>query len=132
MNRRQFVDLAAAGALALGLPGAKWSASPHTAVPAFARPCLLAILGEDRVLDIGRRYLEHFANPDIEARHRSVWARPYLEAPADPLQTGPGTDERLRQLVRDDFSAGRTVLIDGWVLSVTEARQCALFSILQP
>jgi hypothetical protein len=33
-------------------------------------------------------------------------------------------------LVRDDFAGGRTIVIDGWVLSVTEARQCALFSLL--
>ena len=32
--------------------------------------------------------------------------------------------------VRDDFAAGRTVLVGGWVLSVTEARQCALFSLV--
>jgi hypothetical protein len=32
--------------------------------------------------------------------------------------------------VRDDFAAGRTVLVDRWVLSATEARQCALFSLM--
>jgi hypothetical protein len=31
--------------------------------------------------------------------------------------------------IRDDFTAGRTVVVDGWVLSVTEARQAALFSL---
>jgi len=35
----------------------------------------------------------------------------------------------LNDQVRDDFAAGRTVLVDGWVLSATEARQCALFSL---
>ena len=33
-------------------------------------------------------------------------------------------------LVARDFADSRTVLVDGWVLSVTEARQCALFSLL--
>ena len=28
-----------------------------------------------------------------------------------------------------DFEAGRTVLVSGWVLSQTEARQCALYSL---
>jgi hypothetical protein len=32
-------------------------------------------------------------------------------------------------MIRDDFAAGRTVLVDGWVLSVTEARQAALYSL---
>jgi hypothetical protein len=31
--------------------------------------------------------------------------------------------------VRDDFASGRTVVVDGWVLSAIEARQCALFSL---
>jgi hypothetical protein len=31
--------------------------------------------------------------------------------------------------VQRDFAAGRTVMLDGWVLAVTEARQCALFSL---
>ena len=33
-------------------------------------------------------------------------------------------------LVRRDFETGRTVLVNGWILSVNEARQCALFSLL--
>jgi hypothetical protein len=33
-------------------------------------------------------------------------------------------------MVRRDFDTGRTVLVNGWVLSATEARQCALFSLL--
>jgi len=33
-------------------------------------------------------------------------------------------------MVRRDFETGRTVLVNGWVLAATEARQCALFSLL--
>jgi len=35
----------------------------------------------------------------------------------------------LDQKVKQDFETGNTVLVKGWVLSVTEARQCALFSL---
>lgn len=35
----------------------------------------------------------------------------------------------LRTKVTDDFSTGKTILIDGWLISITEARQCALLSI---
>ena len=31
--------------------------------------------------------------------------------------------------VRADFAAGRVIVVRDWVLSVTEARQCALFSL---
>ena len=69
---------------------------------------LLPLLGPESVREIGRRYREM--------------------APAELLVAWP---RRARAaMVRDDFAAGRTVVIDGWVLSVTEARQCALYSLL--
>lgn len=37
--------------------------------------------------------------------------------------------QKLDQAVRDDYSDGRVVTINGWVLSLTEARQCALYSL---
>lgn len=40
----------------------------------------------------------------------------------DPVALGVG----LRALIRDDFAAGRTAEVGGWVLSVSECRLCAL------
>ena len=37
----------------------------------------------------------------------------------------------MARLVHDDFDDGRTVVVDGWILSATEARQCALYSLTQ-
>jgi len=34
--------------------------------------------------------------------------------------------------VKTDFTTGKTARVMGWVLSLTEARECALFSILNP
>ena len=34
----------------------------------------------------------------------------------------------LNQTILQDFEMGRTVIVNGWVLSQTEARQCALLS----
>jgi hypothetical protein len=39
--------------------------------------------------------------------------------------------ELLQQKVQTDFEGGKTIIVSGWVLSVTEARQCALFSLVQ-
>lgn len=33
--------------------------------------------------------------------------------------------------VKADFAAGRIVVVDGWILSATEARECSLASILR-
>jgi nitrogen fixation protein len=37
----------------------------------------------------------------------------------------------LVQKVNNDFKTGRIAVVNGWILALTEARQCALFSILQ-
>jgi len=48
------------------------------------------------------------------------------------LTTGGDQTNQLIKKVKDDFEAGRTVTVDGWVLAVTEARQCALYSFQKP
>ena len=35
----------------------------------------------------------------------------------------------VNQNMEKDFKTGETIVVSGWVLSVTEARQCALFSL---
>lgn len=45
-------------------------------------------------------------------------------------EDGADTNERLRRQIVQDFTDGNTVLVDGWLLSVTEARQCALLSAI--
>lgn len=34
----------------------------------------------------------------------------------------------IKQKIKDDFASFHTVTIDGWIISITEARQCALLS----
>jgi hypothetical protein len=45
------------------------------------------------------------------------------------LRLQPGHDRVVRQ-IREDFAHGRVVVLDGWVLSETEARLCAVMTDL--
>ncbi len=36
----------------------------------------------------------------------------------------------LEKRITEDFKTDQTLILDGWVISVTEARQCALYSTL--
>lgn len=79
---------------------------------------------------IGRHYLEV---APAEWDHRLL-ARLLWPADAAPLQELARMDvSALKQLLvtqqRRDFAAGRTVSLDGWVLSRTEARLCALLAL---
>jgi hypothetical protein len=37
--------------------------------------------------------------------------------------------KNIEGMIHTDFLTDKTLIINGWVLSVTEARQCALFSL---
>ena len=37
--------------------------------------------------------------------------------------------ELLKEKIQEEFSAYKTIIVNGWVISATEARQCALFSL---
>ncbi len=37
--------------------------------------------------------------------------------------------EMLKNEIKQDFETGKIVIVKGWVLSITEARQCALYSL---
>lgn len=103
MNRRRFLHLSALGVAA-------GAASPGSEPPRSAPRELLDLLGPESVRRLGRRY-------------RAM-------VPAADLLSEALRPRSINHPVRDDFAQGRTVVVLGWMLSVTEARQCALFSLL--
>ena len=90
----------------------------------LAEPRLLEILHDHRiVLEVGRRYRALVPQEDNAA----ALVQAILAQPDESTAT---LRLHLEEQVRRDFDSGRTVTLNGWILSVTEARQCALFSLL--
>ena len=91
---------------------------------ALARPELLAALGPDATRAIGKRYLTmNSYGMDAQSLRRAILeSRPWS---ARIIGQSPSPSE----LVNADFRDGNTVVVDGWILSVTEARQCALYTL---
>ena len=119
MNRRRFLGVSAASALA-GLTGSARGASANPAVDllTLAQPDLLSLIGPQAVRNIGLRYRALVPTEnDVRALYAAILAR----RPWPPSIAG---------LVEQDFAVGRTMVLQGWVVSVTEARQSALFSLL--
>jgi hypothetical protein len=121
LDRRQFVK-AAASALIAGATTAG-CADDNSDAQALARPELVEMLGADRVRVLGAHY-----RANVPSENSAVFLRAALSGAA-PSRHLPWMHKSIADRVRDDFGAGRTVLVDGWVLSVTEARQCALASL---
>jgi hypothetical protein len=119
LNRRRFLQVAALG-VAAAVVNTECSRRRNAAdVP---DPQLLDMLGAGQVRTIGAHY--RAATPS-ENTANSLRAAIWSGNERLPFGKTPSLNDR----IRDDFASGRTVVVDGWVLSVTEARQCALYSL---
>jgi len=120
MNRRRFL-FSATGVLAVNQP---LLASLHTTAidPAtLAGPELLSFLGDrEYITALGQSYLKKLP-------HEACIA---TLVDCINLRTHTDTYERLPQQIAHEFATGDIVLLNGWMLSKTEARQTALFSLL--
>jgi len=80
----------------------------------------------DSAARLGRRYLQ---DTPREAHVGRLVALIGVN-PAD-TESDAALRERLEARIRQDFIEGATVTVDGWRLAATEARLCALVSLLQ-
>jgi hypothetical protein len=122
LDRRRFLQLSALGIATTVAESACIASGDHTDA-AVDRPQLLAMLGPERVRQLGSHYRASRPSENSADSLRAALSEGHgLRIPFN--KSGSLDDQ-----IRDDFAAGRTVVVDGWVLSVTEARQCALFSL---
>jgi hypothetical protein len=130
MRRKTFIYLSVTGAVATSFsslychkPGGQWKTI-------LGRPEFLShICDAKTILGIGNAY------------RLMVPAEMKTDQFADLLMTDkrgnsiPGNQDSssivafVNQNIEMDFKTGQTIVVSGWVLSVTEARQCALFSL---
>lgn len=122
MKRRRFVLLTIAAGIAAATPFCKTRRPALTPLntPAF----LGAMCDLQTIRKIGSDYRTTTPDENHEDQLHNL-----LTAGLDPDKD---QSAQLNKKINDDFAAGRTVTIEGWVISVTEARQCALNSIQQP
>ena len=114
LDRRQFLGAAAAGAAASLVGTGRLLHDSASGALDLAHPELLAALGQQTVREIGESY------------RRLVPAESNRSALETALRANRSSNE---DPVRADFAAGRVIVVRDWMLSVTEARQCALFSL---
>ena len=125
MERRNFILLSAAGIAVVG--GSYWYLYYYNQEynSSIVEPDSLSYIWDrETIINIGTNYRKQIPVEDNETSLVKL------------LSTDTNEDssaiEALKKEIKNDFEHGNTVMIDGWILSVTEARQCALFSIIQP
>jgi hypothetical protein len=131
-SRREFLVVGVAvGAPAALLPLRPWRALVQIEGSASPGARLSGLLEHrDSARVIGREYL------------RRIGGRPTTRALVDSITSGlprrgrslgAATDDELRGMlavqIRRDFGEERTIALQGWIVSLTEARLCALAAV---
>ncbi|WP_194774569.1 hypothetical protein [Pararhodonellum marinum] len=122
MKRRNFMLLVSAGVVAVSVPFVN---QVYFDIPDYDKesifPQFLSLIwDEESISDIGAKYAAKFPE---ESRERSLAKALFSDSASQ-------SKDKLLALTQSDFFNGNLVTIDGWVLSKTEARQCALHYIM--
>jgi hypothetical protein len=127
MRRRVFIQMSAYTAAALALPFT--NGCTLNSIDIDAQPLFFSHLVDAKtIMETGQAYRKANEKEDDKNELKALlFANTHLSASAN--------DEAIRSMldnkVKYDFVTGKIAVVNGWVLSLTEARQCALFSILR-
>jgi ribosomal protein S8E len=128
MKRRNFII--SASVVTVGLPVAyyiqkhKWNQDP------VSMPDLLGRFCEEKILKkIGTKYRQLVP---AENEKRKLTDLILTDISGKKIKTSDKLHiiELIDQKIHEEFAAYNIMIIDGWVITTTEARQCALFSLI--
>lgn len=127
LSRRAVIGGLAASGLTAGVIGSLLAACSDSSGPADPAPKTPgtepASEAEAAIIRIGRQYRAD--HPEEDDRQTLVDQLGVTAGAA----SSPRFFSTLDAQVADDYGSGRTVQVDGWVLSVTEGRAAALVSL---
>ena len=119
MERKTFLWLSVATTAALTIPGIGCTSSDNK-IKALGDPRVLSnCIEENTIIQVGRAYRMMKPGEDNSET-------------LETLLLGKEKVKNIQQLLEDkvqqDFINDQLVQVSGWILSITEARQCALYS----
>lgn len=127
MERKDFIMLSAYTAAAFMMPFAQ-GCSPSATDKAISEPAFLShILDVKNIRAVGEAYLKQSPAENDKSKLMGLLMTDGLLKDTSAGSIHSFFDKKSQQ----DFEKGNTTVIDGWILSVTEARQCALFALMQ-
>jgi hypothetical protein len=130
MKRRIFVKLVSVATAGMYLPVMGCHGNDNRLTSILSQPnALQHICDAETIRQIGNAYQKLVPGEDKETLIKLL--SPNVGQAIDESKDGNLVSSVLEKRVRQDFQENKTMVVDGWVLSVTEARQCALFSLSQ-
>ena len=105
--------LALAGTAAASLPLSRCGSASDD-----DRPDLLyQMIGRNKTIEIGKAYVERFPSESDRNKLTALLSATLNEQPASVINVR----------IQNEFRNSKVVIIKGWILSITEARQSALY-----
>ncbi len=123
MKRRNFFLLSLAGLATIAVPSyLLWKNRDPKRNPLYEPKILHTILEPAAIVEMGKIYCEKFQDTTLDEKLQDFLIDKEIGENSE-------LENILEQEVKKDFETGNTVMLDGWILSETEALQCALYSI---
>lgn len=117
MKRRNFILITFLGTAAIAIPS--YLKFKYNKENSLKLPIQLSYIYSTEALSLlGKEYLKKFPDENSEEILLKLLLKDY-------------TNNDIQLKIKEDYAADNTIVLDGWVLSKTEGRQCALFSISQ-
>ena len=132
MKRRTFIRIATTASAALYFPHIQCRQKPDTAAKWLAHPQALEHLFDSKTIhEIGKVYQKQAKDEGDETVLVKLLSTDRQGNPISETADSASIASLLSQKIQEDFQQNKIVVVNGWVLSLTEARQCALFSLIE-
>jgi hypothetical protein len=128
MKRKNFIISALV--VGTGLPVAYYLEKHNGSHNVLNKPDLLSrFCNEMELKDIGTKYRK---TVPLESEKQKLKDLLLTDRSGQKIKSSDKilVEELISKKTQEDFVAYNTIIINGWVISITEARQCALFSLI--
>ena len=123
MNRKKFIIISTIGVAALAIPIYYQFLGQNIKSNPLIYPQLLSqIWHEDTIKLIGSNYLRQVPKEN----NKQILKNLIL---ANISSSNSDLEKVIESQIKEDFETENNVMVNGWVLSMTEIRQCALYSL---
>lgn len=128
MKRRTFIIAAAATAVAVTVPAVYYSRNHKKTYDPLVMPEILGeFCDESLIRAIGEQYSQNSGENKADAIKAMLLLAE--NGTSVSAKDKDAVKELLRKKTEAEFAARNTLVLKGWIITRTEARQCALFSL---
>ena len=131
MERRSFIRTAALATVVLAVPTFYYYSKQKNSSVSLDLPVTLGkFCSEEELKQIGVQYRSLVPAESTKEKLTEILLANDNNKTSKSLSNSQ-IEKLLSKKIQEEFSGFRTIVVNGWVITPTEARQCALFSLTQ-